>query len=141
MEDRPDVDLCITGVGPRVHEALKRVQCNGKWKCEVSSRPFEEVFAQQCASGQVVYLTADGEDELLTLDKDTVYIVGGLVDRNRYKGLTLARSKEKGVRSAKLPISSELGRKLEGSKILTVNQVCFYARATLGSQRSLCIKM
>lgn len=122
QEGRPAVELCIAGVGPKVRDALKRVQCNGRWKCDVSSLPFERRFAQQCAAGQAVYLTADADEELQTLDTDTVYIVGGIVDRNRYKGLTLARSRERGVRTAKLPISSKLGRKLEGSKILTVNQ-------------------
>ncbi|XP_022588345.2 tRNA methyltransferase 10 homolog B [Cyclospora cayetanensis] len=121
--NRPAVELCISGVGPRVYSALRRVQCNGRWKCEVSCETFERLFAADCALERVVYLTADAEEELHTLDADTVYIVGGLVDRNRYKGLTLNRSKEKGVRAAKLPIETKLGRKLDGSKILTVNQV------------------
>ncbi|KAL8447687.1 hypothetical protein Emed_004226 [Eimeria media] len=121
-ETQPAVDFCITGIGPKVMEALKRVQCNGRWKCDVCAVSFEEKFAEKCAEGKAVYLTADAEEELDTLDPSTVYIVGGLVDRNRYKGLTLNRSKERGVKAAKLPIASKLGRKLEGSKILTVNQ-------------------
>lgn len=33
----------------------------------------------------LVYLSADAEEELQTLREDEVYIIGGIVDRNRYK--------------------------------------------------------
>jgi tRNA (guanine9-N1)-methyltransferase len=33
----------------------------------------------------LVYLTADSEEELETLKEDETYIIGGIVDRNRYK--------------------------------------------------------
>ena len=34
---------------------------------------------------KLVYLSADADDELETLREDEVYIIGGLVDRNRHK--------------------------------------------------------
>jgi hypothetical protein len=34
---------------------------------------------------ELVYLSADSEEELSTLSENEVYIIGGLVDRNRYK--------------------------------------------------------
>lgn len=34
---------------------------------------------------KLVYLSADAEEELETLREDEVYIIGGIVDRNRYK--------------------------------------------------------
>ena len=37
---------------------------------------------------RLVYLTADSPHILTTLDPDDVYIVGGLIDRNRFKGIT-----------------------------------------------------
>lgn len=33
----------------------------------------------------VVYLTADASDELTELKEDETYIIGGIVDHNRYK--------------------------------------------------------
>ena len=33
----------------------------------------------------LVYLSADSDEELTTLREDEIYIVGGIVDRNRYK--------------------------------------------------------
>lgn len=38
-----------------------------------------------CSQESVVYLTADAEDELLELKEGETYIIGGIVDRNRYK--------------------------------------------------------
>ena len=36
-------------------------------------------------SHRLVYLSADADEELRTLSEDEVYILGGLVDKNRYK--------------------------------------------------------
>jgi tRNA (guanine9-N1)-methyltransferase len=37
------------------------------------------------AKNKVVYLTADSDIELLELDPEETYVVGGIVDKNRYK--------------------------------------------------------
>lgn len=34
---------------------------------------------------RLVYLSADSQNELETLSEDEIYIIGGIVDRNRYK--------------------------------------------------------
>lgn len=34
---------------------------------------------------KLVYLSADAEEELTTLAEDEIYVIGGIVDRNRYK--------------------------------------------------------
>eukprot|EP00920_Eleutheroschizon_duboscqi_P020470 GHVT01048488.1.p1 GENE.GHVT01048488.1~~GHVT01048488.1.p1 ORF type:complete len:778 (+),score=115.81 GHVT01048488.1:1524-3857(+) len=69
----------------------------------------------------VVYLTADSPNVLETLEADTAYVVGGLVDRNRHKGLTYKLAEKHGIATANLPIREHL--ELNGSKVLTVNQV------------------
>ena len=48
-----------------------------------------------------------------------MYVVGGFIDRNRHKGLTLNKARELGVAHARLPISEHL--KLRGSSC-SVNQ-------------------
>jgi hypothetical protein len=41
-----------------------------------------------------VYLSSESPTELRELEEDKYYIIGGLVDRNRYKGLTFRRAQE-----------------------------------------------
>lgn len=95
----------------------------------------------------VVYLTADSEEELTELKEGESYIIGGIVDHNRYKvsmilvymsgqrvmysymesndprqqNLCLNKSKEHNVRSARLPIGTYLAE-MRTRKVLTVNQ-------------------
>jgi tRNA (guanine9-N1)-methyltransferase len=49
------------------------------------------------------------------------YIIGAIVDHNRYKNLTLEKAEKQGIAHARLPIGGEL--KMRMSKVLTVNQV------------------
>jgi tRNA (guanine9-N1)-methyltransferase len=70
---------------------------------------------------QLVYLTADAEETLESLDPAEVYIIGGIVDRNRLKGITYEKAKKQGIRAAKLPIRENVS--LSSSQVLTVNHV------------------
>lgn len=74
------------------------------------------------AKENVVYLTADAEEELTELRPEKVYIIGGIVDHNRYKNLCLDKANESGVRVMRLPIGRYLAS-LQTRKVLTVNQV------------------
>ncbi|KAG7097388.1 hypothetical protein E1B28_004738 [Marasmius oreades] len=71
---------------------------------------------------KVVYLTADSDEELAELNSEEIYIIGGIVDHNRYKNLCLNRAKEAGIRTARLPIGRYVAS-LPTRKVLTVNQV------------------
>jgi len=69
----------------------------------------------------LIYLTSDAEETIETLDPSHAYIIGGIVDRNKYKGLTHRKALSLGIRTAKLPIKEHM--KLQGSHILTINHV------------------
>ncbi|KAJ1968013.1 tRNA (guanine(9)-N(1))-methyltransferase [Dimargaris xerosporica] len=69
---------------------------------------------------RLVYLTADSDTVLQTLDETKVYIIGAFVDKNRHKGLTFKKAQEQGITTAQLPISDHL--KMASRKVLTVNQ-------------------
>lgn len=68
-----------------------------------------------------VYLTADADDTLGKLEADKVYVIGGLVDRNRYKRLCEDKAQGQGIATARLPIERHIN--LAGTRVLTVNQV------------------
>ena len=42
----------------------------------------------------IVYLTADSPNVLENLDPSKAYVIGGIVDRNRYLNLTFNKAKE-----------------------------------------------
>lgn len=58
-----------------------------------------------------------------TLGFAQVYIVGGIVDRNRIRGGTASKAKELGLQTARLELSQETLRFTSGTTILTVNHV------------------
>jgi tRNA (guanine9-N1)-methyltransferase len=70
---------------------------------------------------ELVYLTADSDNEITELDHNCAYIIGGIVDRNRYKLLTFEKAKEMGIKHARLPIGEYMH--LKSSKVLATNHV------------------
>ncbi|KAK2593732.1 tRNA (guanine(9)-N(1))-methyltransferase [Conoideocrella luteorostrata] len=69
----------------------------------------------------VVYLTSESPYTLERLEPHTSYIIGGLVDKNREKGLCYRRAVERGIRTAKLPIGQYLV--MQSRQILATNHV------------------
>jgi len=69
----------------------------------------------------LVYLSADSENVVREFDPSKVYIIGGLVDRNRHKGVCQRKAEGQGIATARLPIQDHV--KLQTSAVLTVNQV------------------
>ncbi|KAE8540109.1 tRNA (guanine(9)-N1)-methyltransferase [Cryptococcus gattii VGV] len=69
----------------------------------------------QAGKHKLVYLSADAEDELLSLSEDEIYIIGGI-------NLCQGKAEQLGIRTARLPIGTFL-EMLPTRKVLTVNQV------------------
>lgn len=69
----------------------------------------------------MVYLSADSENTIEVLDKEAIYIIGGIVDHNRYKKLTLEKAEKMGLKHGKLPIKEHI--ELTTSHVLTVNHI------------------
>ncbi|XP_078160438.1 tRNA (guanine(9)-N1)-methyltransferase-like [Carex rostrata] len=111
--------LWLTGCTGEMEARLKKIPGFDKWLIEKETRPYIEALSDQ--KENLVYLTADSENVLEELDSKSIYIIGGLVDRNRFKGITLDKAKQQGIKSAKLPIGNYL--KMSSSQVLTVNQV------------------
>jgi len=73
------------------------------------------------ALGEVVYLSSEAEETLQALKPYGTYIIGGLVDHNRHKGICHQRAQERGIRTAKLPIGEYL--KMSSRQVLATNHV------------------
>lgn len=71
--------------------------------------------------GEVVYLTSDSPDTLTELRPYSTYIIGGLVDRNRHKGVCYKRAMDRGMRTAKLPIGDYM--QMTSRFVLATNHV------------------
>lgn len=98
---------------------------------EVSSsaqqaHPSSSSSAPRLRQQDVIYLTADTGHTITSLDPTKTYVIGGLVDRNRYKNLCLRKAEHLGITAARLPIDAAFlptGKHLSSRKVLTVNQV------------------
>jgi tRNA (guanine9-N1)-methyltransferase len=73
------------------------------------------------ATPSIVYLTADSPHTLEYLSPNTCYIIGGIVDKNRHKGLCYKRACERGIPTAKLPIGEYMT--MQSRSVLAVNHV------------------
>ncbi|XP_073136500.1 tRNA (guanine(9)-N1)-methyltransferase [Henckelia pumila] len=111
--------LWLTGCQGEMHNQLQQIPGYDRWIIEKKDQSYFESFLDQREN--LVYLTADSEIVLDELDSKAIYIIGGLVDRNRWKGITMKKAKEQGIKTAKLPIGNYL--KMSSSQVLTVNQV------------------
>ncbi|KAH8174816.1 tRNA (Guanine-1)-methyltransferase domain-containing protein [Sarocladium implicatum] len=69
----------------------------------------------------VVYLSSDSPYTLQRLEPNTSYVIGGLVDKNREKGLCHRRAIEKGIRTARLPIGEFMV--MQSRQVLATNHV------------------
>lgn len=73
------------------------------------------------ANKDVVYLSSDSPYTLERLEPNTCYVVGGLVDKNREKGLCYRRARERGIRTARLPIGQFMV--MQSRQVLATNHV------------------
>ncbi|KAJ9293109.1 hypothetical protein DTO271G3_8053 [Paecilomyces variotii] len=71
--------------------------------------------------GEVIYLSSDSPDTLTELKPYSTYIIGGLVDKNRHKGICYKTAVEKGIKTAKLPIGEYI--QMASRSVLATNHV------------------
>ncbi|KAK2759820.1 tRNA (guanine(9)-N(1))-methyltransferase [Arachnomyces sp. PD_36] len=71
--------------------------------------------------GEVVYLTSDSPDTLTELKPYSTYIIGGIVDKNRHKGICYKSAMDNGLKTAKLPIGEYM--KMNSRFVLATNHV------------------
>ena len=102
---------------------LRKVNGFDEWSnyaFQVTSDSFDQYFHNNLQN--MVYLTSDSENTIATLENDKIYVIGGIVDRNRYKQLTYQRATTLGMATAKLPIDEYLST-MPSTRVLTTNHV------------------
>ncbi|CAG8501403.1 8683_t:CDS:2 [Ambispora gerdemannii] len=102
------VGLFYTSFSGRLQERFDtRLKEYHNWKnVIIENKPYLELFPNK---QDLVYLTADDEEVVLQeLDESKIYIIGGIVDKNRHKRLCYHKAKLEGIATAKLPIIFEI---------------------------------
>ena len=114
--------LALCGVDEKHLEKFQKMSGFSQWAVNLSKSKLED-SEYMSRNSDLIYLSADAEEDLdlNDLHKDNALIIGGLVDRNRHKGLTERKAKSLGIRTAKLPIAQFI--EMSFSQVLTVNQV------------------
>lgn len=108
--------LSLTGCKGEIRSQLEKISGFNNWVMHKEEKSYIEVF--QDRKEDLVYLTADSGTLLEKLDISKIYVVGGLVDRNRWKGLTAEKAMNQGIATAKLPIGEHM--KMLSSQVMSV---------------------
>ncbi|KAJ3277948.1 tRNA (guanine(9)-N(1))-methyltransferase [Blyttiomyces sp. JEL0837] len=112
------VNLVVTGMGEGLTKSMvERHPEWNRWKMTFEEKSYMDLYSKD----EMIYLSADSENLLETLDESKVYIIGGIVDKNRHKNLCQQRATAAGIKTARLPITEFLA--METRKVLTINQV------------------
>ncbi|CAH0517930.1 unnamed protein product [Peronospora belbahrii] len=109
----------ITSLHGDIQQNLENISGFREWQAFTgSSKSYMDLFKKE----SLVYLTADSPTTITRLSRDKVYIIGGIVDRNRLKGITYQKAVEQGIETVKLPLDAvvEMG---SATRVLTVNHV------------------
>lgn len=101
--------------GGEVDGALKRTDDDGQ------SAKEEEASEEAAEEGEIVYLSSESDNVLTHLKPNSTYIIGGLVDKNRHKGICHKRAVARGIKTAKLPIGQYL--EMKSRQVLVTNHV------------------
>ena len=114
--------MSFTRMSEAFEEQMGRMNAGWEnWHVVRSGKTLRETAAEsETTAKSLVYLTADSERELREIEAGKTYVIGGFIDRNRHKGLTLRKARELGVEHARLPIGEFL--ETRGAPVLTVNQ-------------------
>lgn len=71
--------------GAIAEQANRQLSGMLNWHVTCQQQPYINFFSERQAD--LVYLTADSPNELSELDVNKLYIIGGIVDRNRHKNI------------------------------------------------------
>lgn len=115
--------LTVTSLGGETLGLLEKETGYAEWPNRAfigTSMSLEDYFKDKLRN--VVYLTSDSEHTIAQLDNSKVYVIGGIVDRNRLKRAAICRAESLNIATAKLPLTKYL-QKMPATRVLTCNHV------------------
>ena len=118
------LDCDFVGAAGRAREWMFAEETGGKLAGvfhHLVSENNEDAQTKLKEQGEVVYLTSEADEMLTQLKPYSTYIIGGLVDKNREKGICYKRATKRGVKTARLPIGEFMD--MQSRKVLTTNHV------------------
>jgi tRNA (guanine9-N1)-methyltransferase len=108
----------VCGMSGPAMQRFKSVYTLDNWtNFEIADAHYGDVFD----ADDLVYLSSESDTVLDAVDKSKVYVIGGIVDKNRHKGMTHRLAVERGIATARLPIDEHLD--MATRRVLTVNHV------------------
>lgn len=87
------------------------------WPLTVTPEHFSTLFPKD----KIVYLTAESDQVLESVEPGCCYCIGGIVDHNRMKSLVHDHAVQAGFQTRRLPLEGYLAEGLRS--VITVNQV------------------
>ncbi|KAF1839641.1 hypothetical protein BDW02DRAFT_575279 [Decorospora gaudefroyi] len=91
------------------------------WAKETEGSSDQETSGDAAEEGEIIYLSSESDNVLTHLKPNSTYIIGGLVDKNRHKGICHKRAVNRGIKTAKLPIGEYL--EMKSRQVLVTNHV------------------
>ena len=123
------VHLHVTSLGSLSQHARDLIKSQGidRWKVDQHEEAPWNVFPKE----RLVFLTPDAETTLDRFEDDSIFIIGGVVDRSVRKSVTLNRASEERITVRRLPIREYVPAR--NSHILNIDAVL----ATICKHRQL----
>jgi len=116
------VYFSVASLSGTVFENMKKVEgFPEQWLTRAFACTEKPLLEMHSDKSKLVYLTSDSENTLEHLEDDKIYVIGGIVDRNRLKRAAINKAEELGIATAKLPVADHL--ELVTTKVLTCNHV------------------
>jgi tRNA (guanine9-N1)-methyltransferase len=120
--DNNPVYFSVSGLAGHTLELLKKVEgFPEQWSKRAFDCSEKSLMEMHPDKSKLVYLTSDSENTVQRLEDDKIYVIGGIVDRNRLKRAAIGQAESLGIATAKLPITDYLD--LVTTKVLTCNHV------------------
>lgn len=107
--------MVVTGLSEQFEQVLC-VRNYDKWPVQFSKDPS---LTQLCPPDRLIYLTGDASDEMGEFETDKVYVLGGIVDHNKLKNITLNKATSLNIKTQRFPIGQFI--QLKTSAILSIN--------------------